>query len=276
MRSPALKMKRIGVVGATGRTGAQVVQLLKSHPRCRLAAAVVSAQSAQLGALLDGDGGEQVVAQSDYAGLVQCDGVIDFSTPAASCAVAAVCAERGIPLLVATTGHSTEQRAALEQYAQRLPLCCAPNTSIGATVLALAAEFVQGLLGPTFDVEVLEVHHRMKRDAPSGTARMIVQRIQDGAAERDGTAAPMVFGREGVRQPGEIGVVALRGGDVVGDHTVYFLGAGERIELTHQAHSRAVFALGAVTLIERLIERSAGLYSVRELLIGSHAGGGAA
>jgi 4-hydroxy-tetrahydrodipicolinate reductase len=262
-------LKRIGVVGATGRTGAQVVEVLKSHPRCRLAAAVVSAQSAQRGVAL---AGTQVVAQSDYSVLTQCDGVIDFSTPAASAAVAAVCAERGTPLLVATTGHNAEQRAALEPYAQKLPLCCAPNTSIGATVLALAAEFVHGLLGPTFDVEVLEVHHRMKRDAPSGTARMIVQRMQDGAAERDGTTPALVFGREGVRQPGEIGVVALRGGDVVGDHTVYFLGSGERIELTHQANSRAVFAIGAVTLIERLMGRPPGLYAVRELLLSSHAG----
>ena len=120
---------------------------------------------------------------------------------------------------------------------------------------------MQELSGAAFDVEVMEIHHRMKRDAPSGTARALVSAVMS-----EGQRA--VFGREGLRQPDEVGVVSLRGGDVPGDHTVYFLGDGERLELSHKVSDRRVFGAGAVTLAERLIGKKAGLYSVRTLLLG--------
>jgi 4-hydroxy-tetrahydrodipicolinate reductase len=194
--------------------------------------------------------------------LRECEGVIDFSLPDASIAAARVCAEKSIPIVIATTGHSDAQRAELENLASQMPCLIASNTSLGAAVLGIVAEQAQRLLGAGYDIEVSEIHHRMKRDAPSGTARSIV----DGLAAS--ANAPVVFGREGPRAPGEIGVVSLRGGDVPGDHTVYFFGSGERIELSHRVHDRRVFAQGAVSLLLRLSARPAGLYTVRDLLNG--------
>jgi 4-hydroxy-tetrahydrodipicolinate reductase len=135
----------------------------------------------------------------------------------------------------------------------------ASNTSIGAAVLGLVAEYAKSLLGDSFDVEMMEIHHKKKRDAPSGTALTVLSGLaQSGEA--------IVFGRPGLRKPEEIGVVSLRGGDVVGEHTVYFLGDAERIEITHRATDRRVFAAGAVRLMERLLTRPPGLCVVRDLL----------
>jgi 4-hydroxy-tetrahydrodipicolinate reductase len=191
--------------------------------------------------------------------IAECDGVIDFSTPATSVTVARICAEFRKPLIVATTGLSADERGKVEECAQVAPLCIAPNTSLAATALKMAARYLQDILGPSFDIEVMEIHHRMKKDAPSGTALNVISGL--AAASDD-----VVFGREGLRREGEIGVVSLRGGDVPGDHTVYFLGNGERIELTQRAQNRAIFGTGAVALMERLIGKPAGLYLVEDLL----------
>jgi 4-hydroxy-tetrahydrodipicolinate reductase len=191
--------------------------------------------------------------------LAECDGVIDFSTPANSVIVARVCAEFNKPLLVATTGLSEEERGILLECARVVPLCIAPNTSLAATALKMAARYLREILGPSFDIEVMEIHHRMKKDAPSGTALNVISALT--TANKG-----VVFGREGLRKDGEIGVVSLRGGDVPGDHTVYFLGNGERIELTQRAQNRAIFGTGAVVLMERLLGRPAGLYPVEDLL----------
>jgi 4-hydroxy-tetrahydrodipicolinate reductase len=147
----------------------------------------------------------------------------------------------------------------IEESARRVPVCVAPNTSLAATALKMAARYLQGILGASFDIEVMEIHHRMKRDAPSGTALNVISGL---TSSKDA----VVFGREGLRQPGEIGVVSLRGGDVPGDHTVYFLGEGERIELTQRAQNRSIFGIGAVTLVERLVSRPPGLYRAEDLL----------
>lgn len=249
-------MNRIGVVGASGRTGHHVVEALLSSSSNALHAALVSSSSSRLGEAVGSSG---VAYSSDITALIECDGVIDFSTPTTSVAVARVCAEHRKPLLVATTGLSADDTRIIGECARVAPVCIAPNTSLAATALKMAARYLQGILGSSFDIEVMEIHHRMKKDAPSGTALNVISGLT-------GSSESVVFGREGLRKDGEIGVVSLRGGDVPGDHTVYFLGNGERIELTQRAQNRAIFGTGAVVLIERLIGKPAGLYLVEDLL----------
>ena len=251
-------MNRIGVVGASGRTGRFVVEALLSNSSSVLHAALVSASSARLGEVIGSTG---VAYSSEMTALRDCDGVIDFSTPTSSTAVARICAEHVKPLLVATTGLSADDRRVIEECAQVAPVCIAPNTSLGATALKMAARYLQGILGPSFDIEVMEIHHRMKKDAPSGTALNVISGLT-------ASNESVVFGREGLRTNGEIGVVSLRGGDVPGEHTVYFLGNGERIELTQRSQNRAIFGTGAVLLMERLIRKAPGLYLVEDLLQG--------
>jgi len=249
-------MNRIGVVGASGRTGQHVVEALLQSSSNTLHAALVSSGSSRLGEVIGSTG---VAYSSGLRALADCDGVIDFSTPATSVAVARVCTEFKRPLIVATTGLSADDKQVIEQCSRVAPVCIAPNTSLAAAALKMAARYLQEILGPSFDIEVMEIHHRMKRDAPSGTALNVISALTD-SNER------VIFGREGLRKDGEIGVVSLRGGDVPGDHTVYFLGNGERIELTQRSQNRAIFGTGAVVLMERLLRKSAGLYLVEDLL----------
>ncbi len=250
-------MRRIAVVGASGRTGSKVVSALVSDAQGVLSAAIVSPSSKVLGQKVEGS---SVLYSSDLEILQACDGVIEFSTPEVSALVAEVCVKYRKPLLIATTGHTIEQRDTLVASARSIPLCIAANTSIGATALAMAARYLKKLLGETFDVEVMEMHHRMKKDAPSGTAQAVLKGLSESSDR-------IVFGREGERRAGEVGVVSLRGGDVPGDHTVYFLGEGERLEVTHRAQNREIFGRGAVVLMCRLLELPPGFYSVQELLL---------
>ena len=249
-------MNRIGVVGASGRTGSHVVEALIASATSKLQGAFVSASSARLGDVIGATG---VAYSSDLERLADCDGVIDFSVPSTTVQVARLCAEYKKPLVVATTGLSAEDMKIVEACSKQVPVCVAPNTSLAATALKMAARYLQDILGPSFDIEVMEIHHRMKKDAPSGTALNVISGLSTSKES-------VVFGREGLRHSGEVGVVSLRGGDVPGDHTVYFLGNGERIELTQRAQNRGIFGTGAVVLIERLLKKPAGLYLVEDLL----------
>lgn len=253
-----MRKRAVGVVGASGRSGRFVLEALKDNPEMALGAALVSNTSKMLEQDTGVDG---VRYSSDLSTIARCDGVIDFSSAEAGEAVAGVCCAHRIPLLVAATGHSQSQRAAIEGVGGVAPLCIASNTSVGAAVLALTAEYAKGLLGESFDIEVMEIHHKMKRDAPSGTAKSVVERLVGGQGE-------IVYGRPGLRGAGEVGVVSLRGGDIPGDHTVYFLGHGERLEITHSVNDRRVFGQGAVTLLGKLMGRKPGVYTARDLLLG--------
>jgi 4-hydroxy-tetrahydrodipicolinate reductase len=248
-------MIKIGVVGATGRTGRFVVETVVSRADLELCAALVSPQSKFLGGLIPGTGSSFT---DDINSLAIADVVIDFSTPETSLRVAEFCGAMQIPVLVATTGHSSDQLSKLSLLGSRVAVGLTPNTSVGAAALTTLASRAKELLGSSFDIEVLDIHHRMKRDAPSGTAKAVIAPLAEDS--------DVVFGREGLRSHGEVGVVALRGGDVVGDHTVYFLGDGERIEITHRVSTRAVFGNGAVSLALKLIGVAPGLYSARDLI----------
>ncbi len=190
--------------------------------------------------------------------------VVDFSTPAATLALAAVAAASGTALVSGTTGLGDDVRAALDRVSQGIPVLWEPNMSVGVQVLTrLVAQAAAALDG--WDLEVVETHHRAKVDAPSGTALRLVEAMQQARSGK----TRLVHGREG--RPGprggeEIGVHAVRGGDVIGDHVAHFLGGGERLELTHRATSRDVFAHGALRAARWIVGRSAGRYSLADVL----------
>lgn len=192
--------------------------------------------------------------------------VIDFSHHTATGRVIEMVAKAGKALVVGTTGHPATERAGLATAAARIPCVWAGNFSIGVNLLNHLVREAARALEAGFDIEVIEMHHRMKKDAPSGTAETLLRILE---AERGLTAADERHGRSGItgeRTPTEIGVHALRGGDVVGDHTVIFAGAGERVELSHKASNREIFALGALRAADWLVGRAPGLYDMSHVL----------
>ena len=200
-------------------------------------------------------------------GLPACGVAVDFSSAAAGSPLLVACRAQGKPLVIGSTGQDDAQRAEIARAAQEVPIVFAANFSVGVNALFWLTRQAARILGPEFDLEVIEMHHRAKKDAPSGTARRLAE-ILAAARELDyGTAAR--HGREGIggqRPAGEIGVHAVRGGDVVGEHTVLFAGTGERVELTHRASSRETFALGALRAAEWVAPRAPGLYDMEDVL----------
>ena len=262
-------MTKIVVCGAAGRMGRLLVQLVLEEPSAQLVGAVEVPGHPLLGR----DAGE--VAGLAPAGVPIVDTyappadsvTLDFTAPAAALAHIEAAAAAGAAIVVGTTGLTPEQRARAEALAPRTRAVIAPNMSVGVAVLEGLIEQAVGALGPSFDVEVVEIHHKLKRDAPSGTAL----RLAEVAARAQGK--PLrgrgVFGREGEpgpRKGDELGVLAVRGGDVVGDHTAYFLGAGERLELTHRAQSRECLARGGLRAALWLAKQKPGLYGMRDVL----------
>lgn len=253
------------ILGAAGRMGATLTRLVLEDPDLRLAGVVERPQSAT--ALnryecVKGVSVEEVFAR--LPGAV----VIDFSSPDASVATAHAAARLGNPAVIGTTGLTAEHMKELGQAAKHVPLFWAPNMSVGVNVLLAVLPELVRKLGAAYDLEIVEIHHNKKVDAPSGTALKLGQCL----AEARNVALDTVRkccreGLVGARPQGEIGLQTVRGGDVVGDHTVYFLGPGERIEVTHRAHSRETFAHGALRAAKWLKDRPAGkLYGMADLL----------
>ena len=194
------------------------------------------------------------------------DAVVDFSSHQATRALIEAAVEFGKPLVIGTTGHSPEEKAELLRLAAQVPCVWTGNFSIGVNLLFALTRKAARALGDEFDVEVVEMHHRMKKDAPSGTATRLLEIILE---ERKLDRAALRHGREGItgeRSRTEVGVHALRGGDVVGDHTVIFAGIGERLELTHRAGDRAVFARGALRAAQWVVTRKPGVYDMQDVL----------
>jgi 4-hydroxy-tetrahydrodipicolinate reductase len=196
-----------------------------------------------------------------------CDVVIDFSSPNATEALCAACREAGKPAVVGTTGHSKEQRTSIEELAASVPVVLSPNFSVGVNALFWLTRKASEMLGDDFDLEITEMHHRLKKDAPSGTAKRLAEILCESRGLDYGKNVR--HGREGLvgERPGnEIGVHSVRGGDVVGDHTVTFAGAGERLELSHKAASRETFAAGALRAARWVVGKPPGLYSMEDVL----------
>ncbi len=258
--------------GAAGRMGRSIVKVLAEDP----AATLVSAIDRVGNPLLGQDAGVLaglaeplgvVLTSSIPTALEHAEVVIDFSLPDGAAALFAACAERRVGAVVGTTGLDATARAALDALVKVAPVVVAPNYSVGVNVLwALAAQAVR-LLGPEYDIEIIEMHHHHKVDAPSGTAVRLTEVVaQARGLDPQRAVVPGRTGQVGARRSDEIGVHALRGGDVVGDHTLVLAGPGERIELTHRAHTREIFARGAVRAAHWVVGRPPGLYEMADVL----------
>lgn len=264
----------VAVVGATGRMGRAIMLATHQASGMALCAAVARAGSTAIGqdslalAGITGEHGVVVTADLEHAAS-QADVVIDFSTADNALPVIQACINARTALVLGTTGLAAQAEAALEDAAGVLPVLVAANTSIGVAVLRHLAAEATRLLGGTYDIEIVEMHHRHKVDAPSGTATMLAEAIAD-VRELDPKAAAVCGreGRVGPRSADEIGVMTLRGGEVIGDHTVHFAGAADRIELTHRALDRSLFARGAVHAAKWLVESrpNAGRYGMADVL----------
>jgi len=214
----------------------------------------------------------EVVAQTDLGidarPLIDlADVVIDFSEHSATGPLATLCAEHGKALVIGTTGHTDPEKELIRAVASRIPMVWASNYSLGVNALYWLARKATEILGTGFDIEIVEMHHRFKKDAPSGTAMTLAEVLAD--ARKLELAKALKHGRAGLtgeRTPSEIGMHALRGGDVVGDHTVIFSALGERVELAHKASSRETFANGALRAAEWVVRQKPGIYDMRDVL----------
>jgi 4-hydroxy-tetrahydrodipicolinate reductase len=262
---------KIAIHGATGRMGKAIVRQARALPGVEIVGGACSAGDPAIGrdlGELAGVGSIGVVAGADIgAALLGADVVIDFSTADAVVAVATLAARQGVAVVSGTTGLDEAGKNALDRAARSVPVLWAANMSLGVQVLAELVERAVQQLGPTFDVEISEIHHRKKIDAPSGTARRLADAARAGRpALRDLYARE---GNVGARTEDEIGVVALRGGDVIGDHTVFLFGDGERLELTHRASSRDLFANGSLRAARFVVGKAPGRYSLADVLRGA-------
>ena len=240
------------------------LRLLINGAKGRMGQALIScaAQDSELEIGAEIDDGDDFAAA-----LAQCDAVIDFTHAPVTPEISEACAAAGKPLVIGTTGHDDAQRAAIAACATRIPIVFAPNFSVGVNTLFWLTGKAAEILGPDFDLEVVEMHHRLKKDSPSGTARRLAEIL---AEARDLSYAEDVrHGREGMvgeRTKTEIGMHAVRGGDVVGDHTVIYANVGERLELTHKASSRDTFANGALRAAKWASVQAPGLYDMQDVL----------
>ena len=264
-------MSRIAVTGGAGRMGRTLVQAIHEAEDLTLGAAVERADNPFLGAdagELAGVGNIGVPVVATLGEVVgQFDTVIDFTVPEATLANLAVCEAGGKNLVIGTTGFDEDGLAAIRAASERIAILMAPNMSVGVNLVFKLLQIAAETLGDSVDIEVIEAHHRHKIDAPSGTAVRMGEILAD-ATGRD-LSKVAVYGREGItgeRNRATIGFETIRAGDIVGDHTVLFAGAGERIEITHRAHSRLNFAHGALRAARFLNTAEPGLYDMQGLL----------
>lgn len=261
---------KIVIAGCSGRMGHVLLECVFADTDLDLYGALDRADNPQLGR----DAGEQLgkvsgvkVTDNIDDALKNADVLVDFTRPEASMLYLAACQKHQVKMIIGTTGFSAEQKQVIEAAAENVAIVFAPNMSVGVTLLINLVQSAAKVLSEGYDIEIIEAHHRHKVDAPSGTAL----RLGEAAASALGRdlAECAVYGREGVtgeRDPSTIGFATVRGGDVVGDHTVLFAGIGERVELTHKASSRATFALGALRAAKFLADKNSGLFDMQDVL----------
>lgn len=263
--------RRVAVTAACGRMGREILRAVATEPGLTLVAALERPGHEELGedaTLLAGLPRSGVALRADLdAALAGCDVVIDFSVAAAAAAVADAAAGAGAALVVGTTGLDSAALAAHDRAAARVPVVRAPNMSVGVNVILDLVARAARMLGPEFDFELFEMHHRRKVDSPSGTALRMAETVARArGAELSEVVRHGRAGTVGPRPAGEIGLHAARGGDVVGDHIAIFAGPAERIEIVHRAHGREVFARGAVRAALWTAGRAPGLYDMGDVL----------
>ncbi len=264
-------MIKVAVTGAAGRMGGRIITLVTETEGLQVAGAVEMAGHPKLGEDAGyvagcGDLGIKITDSLEQA-LADADVLVDFTWPEVTLANAAVCAKLNKAMVVGTTGLKPEQREVIEAIAAKIPVVFAPNMSVGVNVCFKILKEIAATLGEGFDVEIVELHHKMKKDSPSGTAVRMGEIVAEALGRDYNQVAN--YHREGMcgeRTQEEIGMQTVRGGDIVGEHTVYFVGMGERIELTHRAMSRDMFARGAIRAAGWLAGKPAGLYDMQKVL----------
>ncbi|MBT9455734.1 MAG: 4-hydroxy-tetrahydrodipicolinate reductase [Burkholderiaceae bacterium] len=261
---------RIAVAGANGRMGRMLIEAVTQADDCVLAGALGLPGSPELGqdaaAFLGRNSGAQITADL-HQGLANADVLIDFTRPEGTLAHLAVCRELGVKAVIGTTGFSDEQKAQIAEHGRHIALVMAPNMSVGVNVVLRLLDMAARALNQGFDIEIVEAHHRHKVDAPSGTALAMGEVVASALGRNLKECA--VYGREGVtgeRDPSTIGFATVRGGDIVGDHTVLFAGTGERIEIAHKSSSRATYAQGSLRAARFLSGQRVGLFGMDQVL----------
>ena len=260
----------IAIAGASGRMGQMLIEAVRAADDCTLTGALDIAGSAALGldaGAFSGKAAGVLITSDLREGLKNSKALIDFTRPEGTLAHLQVCRELGVAAVIGTTGFTDEQKAEIAEIAKSIPIMMAPNMSVGVNVTLKLLEMAAKALSTGYDIEIVEAHHRHKVDAPSGTALKMGEVIAD-ALGRDLKECAVYerYGVTGERDPSSIGFATIRGGDIVGDHTVLFAGTGERIEITHKSSSRATYAQGSLRAVRFLAGRSSGLYDMFDVL----------
>lgn len=263
-------MIKVGICGARGRMGIMNSDAVCDEEGLILGAGLEHKSHPDIGKSLSNwhNTNEEAIVYSDIEKFVSsCDAIIDFTAPSVSLSVLKVAAEKKVSYILGTTGFSEEEKKLIEEYSKKTPVLFASNMSVGVNVLFALVEKAASLLGPSYEVEIVETHHNKKKDSPSGTALTLAETVakEFGISLQENA----VYGREGQvgeRRKAEIGIHAVRASDIVGEHTVMFCSEGERIELIHKSHSRKGYAKGSVRGVKFLANKENGLYSVRDML----------
>ena len=254
---------KIAIAGAAGRMGQMLIREIARTEGCSLAGALEHSGSNALGTET---GGVKIVADPATA-ITAANVLIDFTVPAATVAHAKACADKGVSMVIGTTGLDPEQTKAIHEAAKKVPIMWAANMALGVNILLALVEKTASMLDPGYDIEVLEMHHRHKIDAPSGTALALGRAAAAGRKVKlEDVWRKSRDGHTGARPAGEIGFATLRGGEEVGVHTVMFAAAGERLELNHRSFSRETYASGAVRAALWLAGKKPGLYGMKDVL----------
>ena len=270
MTAPSTAPCRVAIAGASGRMGRMLIEALRATDDCVLAGALDVAASPAIGSdatAFLGQASGVAITDDLREGLKNADVLIDFTRPEGTLAHLALCAELGVKIVIGTTGFTEAQKAEIAAFAQKTAVVFAPNMSVGVNVTFKLLEMAAKALATGYDIEIIEAHHRHKVDAPSGTALKMGE-VVAAALGRD-LKDCAVYAREGVtgeRDPSTIGFSAIRGGDIVGDHTVLFAGTGERIEITHKSSSRAGYAHGSLRAVRFLQSQRTGLFDMLDVL----------
>ncbi len=260
----------VAIAGASGRMGHMLIEAVRADTEFALAGALDVASSPSIGQDAGAYAGQTTgvhITADLHAGLAHSKVLIDFTRPEGTMAHLQVCQALGVGLVIGTTGFTEAQKSQIAEAAQHIPIMMAPNMSVGVNVTLKLLEMAAKALSTGYDIEIIEAHHRHKVDAPSGTALKMGEVIADALGRDLKDCA--VYAREGVtgeRDPSSIGFATIRGGDIVGDHTVLFAGTGERIEISHKSSSRATYAQGSLRAVRFLATRDHGLYDMFDVL----------
>lgn len=264
-------MIKTTIIGASGRMGQSIASILASDESIEITGALEVSGHPSVGNTLGdliGDEKIQVQIKDDiHDACGKSDILIDFTTPESTLSNLKYAGENGKSMVIGTTGFDKSEQVELQELASKIPCVLSPNMSIGVNIVFELSKKVASLIGDTYDIEIIEAHHKNKVDAPSGTALGIARAVAEGLnLNLEDVAKYERYGKIGERKSGEIGIQTIRGGDVVGDHTVMFLGEGERLELTHKASSRDNFSKGVLLAIKWLSGKAPGIYSMKDVL----------